>query len=128
MFRNMLLVGLGGAAGAMLRYGVTLACQAVQWSSNLAAFLVNIIGSFAMGWLVSACPQASWLLLATTGLCGGFTTFSTFSLQSVTLLQQGRYAPAALYILGTVVLCITFAALGCYVGQKVGTHAFTFKN
>ena len=117
--RNILLVGLGGAVGAMLRYGVTLLCNSLNWSSNLGTFLVNIAGSFAMGLLVSCCGQSPWLLMATVGICGGFTTFSTFSMQSVTLLQQGRYGVAALYILGTVLVCVLFAALGCYVGGKV---------
>ena len=119
MIKNILLVGLGGAIGAMLRYGVTLLCNAINWSTNLGTFLVNIIGSFAMGLLVSCCGGSPWLLMATVGICGGFTTFSTFSMQSVTLLQQGKYGMAALYILGTVIVCIAFAAIGCYVGQKI---------
>ena len=119
MIKNILLVGLGGAIGAMLRYGVTLLCNAINWSTNLGTFLVNIIGSFVMGLLVSCCGQSPWLLMATVGICGGFTTFSTFSMQSVTLLQQGKYSMAALYILGTVIVCIAFAAIGCYVGQKI---------
>ena len=119
MIKNILLVGLGGAVGAMLRYGVTLLCNAISWSTNLGTFLVNIIGSFAMGFLVSCCSGSPWLLMATVGICGGFTTFSTFSMQSVTLLQQGKYGMAALYILGTIIVCIAFAAIGCYVGQRI---------
>ena len=57
VMRNILLVGLGGAVGAMLRYGVTLLCNALNWSSNLGTFLVNIAGSFAMGLLVSCCES-----------------------------------------------------------------------
>ena len=119
MIKNLLLVGLGGAAGAMLRYGVTLLCNAAGWTANIGTFAVNIIGSFAMGLLASSCSQSPWLLAATIGICGGFTTFSTFSMQSVTLLQQGKYGMAALYVCGTVFLCIAFAALGFYVGQKL---------
>ena len=118
MLRNFIAVGLGGALGAMLRYGVTVLGSAIGWTGNLSTYLVNIIGSFIMGLLVGTCPQGTWLLLATTGLCGGFTTFSTFSLQSVTLLQQGRWGPAVLYIFGTLVSCILTAWIGCVLAQK----------
>lgn len=116
--KNVLIVGLGGALGAMLRYGVTSLCAAINWSSNLGTFLINIFGSFAMGMLVSSCQQSPWLMMATVGVCGGFTTYSTFSMQSVTLLQQGKYGLAALYIFGTAVACVGFAALGCVVARK----------
>ena len=119
MIKNIILVGLGGAIGAMLRFGVTLLCNALCWSANLGTILVNVIGSFMMGVLVSCCAQNPWQLMATVGICGGFTTFSTFSMQSVTLIQQGKYGVAALYALGTVVVCVAFAAIGCYVGQKI---------
>ncbi len=116
---NILLVGAGGAFGAMLRYGSTLLCNVLCWSSNIATFIVNIVGSFAMGLLVSCYDQSPCLLMATVGMCGGFTTFSTFSMQCVTLLHHGRYGTAALYVIGTVLVCIAFAAIGCYVGQKL---------
>ena len=122
MIRNILIVGLGGAIGAMMRYGVTLLCNAIHWSSNLGTFLVNIIGSFAMGllvgWSETNSTQTSWLLMATVGICGGFTTFSTFSMQSVSLLQQGKYTLALLYILGTVLVCIVMAAIGYWIMKQ----------
>ena len=120
MIRNILLVGLGGAAGAMLRYGITLVFTFMHWSTNIGTLLTNVIGSFVMGMLVSAFEQSPMLLFATVGLCGGFTTFSTFSMQSVTLLQQGRYGAASLYIFGTMLLCVGCAALGCIVARKLG--------
>ncbi|MCQ2144383.1 MAG: fluoride efflux transporter CrcB [Bacteroidales bacterium] len=119
MIRNFLVVGLGGALGAMLRYGMTQLGNLLAWSSNLSTFAVNVLGSFIMGLLVSSCEQGTWLLLATVGLCGGFTTFSTFSNQTVTLLQQGKFGPALLYALGTVVVCVLAAWLGCLLGQKL---------
>ena len=122
MIRNILIVGLGGAIGAMMRYGVTLICNAIQWSSDLGTFLVNIIGSFAMGllvgWSEANSTQTSWLLMATVGICGGFTTFSTFSMQSLSLLQQGKYSMAVLYILGTVMVCIVMAAIGYWIMKQ----------
>lgn len=119
MIRNILLVGLGGATGAMLRYGITLLFNFMHWSTNIGTLLTNMAGSFVMGMLVSRFEQSPLLLLATVGICGGFTTFSTFSMQSVTLMQQGRYGTAALYMLGTMVLCVGFAALGCMAAKQL---------
>ena len=119
MIKNFLAVGAGGAIGAMLRYAMTVLGVQLHWSSNLSTFLVNIIGSFVMGLLVSGCEQGTLLLMATVGICGGFTTFSTFSMQSVRLIQDGKWGAAALYIFGTLVICILMAWLGCLVGQKL---------
>lgn len=119
MLRNFIMVGCGGAVGAMLRYGATLAGTAAGWTSELATFIINAVGSLLMGMLVGACGQSPWLLMLTTGLCGGFTTYSTFSVQAVTLFQQGRYAGAALYVLGTVFVCVMFAAAGLWLGQRM---------
>lgn len=105
----------------MLRYGATLAGTAAGWSSELATFAINALGSLLMGILVSSCGQSPLLLMLTTGLCGGFTTYSTFSVQSVTLMQQGRYGSAALYVLGTLAVCLMFAAAGLWLGQRL-TH------
>jgi len=119
MFKNILIVGAGGAIGAMLRYCITLVFQTLEWSSNLGTFITNTVGSLAMGLLMSSCSQSPWMLMATVGVCGGFTTYSTFSIQSVTLLQQGKYGLAALYVFGTAVSCVIFAFVGYYIGQKL---------
>lgn len=119
MIKNFLAVGLGGAFGAMLRYGMTLLGNHIGWSSNLSTFAVNVLGSFVIGVLTLSCEQGTWLLLATVGICGGFTTFSTFSNQTVNLLQQGKLGPALIYALGTLVVCVLAAWLGCMLGQKL---------
>ena len=119
MIKNFLAVGAGGAIGAMLRYGMTVLGTQLHWSSNLSTFLVNIIGSFVMGLLVSGCEQGTLLLMATVGICGGFTTFSTFSMQSVKLMQEGKWGAAALYIFGTLAICILMAGIGYFVGQRL---------
>lgn len=119
MFGNFLAAGLGGAIGAMLRYGISLLCMSIHWSSHMATFIVNIVGSFILGMLVSNCSQGPVYLLTTVGICGGFTTFSTFSVQSLSLIQEGRWGMAALYILGTLIICIFCAWLGCLAGQKL---------
>lgn len=118
MIRNFLAVGAGGAIGAMLRYGLTVLGMYLHWPANLSTFVVNALGSFVMGLLVGGCEQGTWMLMATVGICGGFTTFSTFSMQSVRLLQDGKWTEALLYILGTLILCILMAWLGFALGQK----------
>lgn len=103
----------------MLRYGITLLFTALSWSSNVGTFITNILGSFVMGLLVGCFSQSPWLLMATVGLCGGFTTFSTFSMQSVSLFQSGKYGLAILYMAATAILCVLFAALGWWLGHRV---------
>lgn len=114
--KDFILVGIGGAIGAMMRYGITLGFTAIGWSTTLGTLLTNIFGSFCMGLLVSAYSQSPLLLMATVGICGGFTTYSTFSVQSVAMLQQGQYGMAILYMLGTVVMCVCFVFLGYKLG------------
>lgn len=115
---NFLLVGLGGALGSMLRYGVTLLFASMGWSGNLATMSVNIAGSLAIGYLSGSIDSQGALLLMTVGLCGGFTTFSTFSLQSVKLLQTGRIGEFALYVLASVIVCIAMAWIGYILAKR----------
>lgn len=115
---NFLMVGLGGAAGSMLRYGVTMLGSTLGISGNTATFFVNTLGSFLIGLLTGCCRQETLLLLLTVGLCGGFTTFSTFSMQNVRMLQEGRVGMAVTYILLTVFVCILMAWLGFRLGQS----------
>ncbi len=119
MIVKILAVGAGGAIGAMMRYGMTLLGAHFHWNGHLPTLIVNLIGSFAIGLLVSSCEQGTWLLLATVGICGGFTTFSTFSMQTVSLLQQGKWGTAILYMLASLLLCVLMAWLGCLLGQKL---------
>lgn len=115
---NFLMVGLGGAAGSMLRYGMTLLCAAFSISGNVATFGVNILGSFFIGLFSGCCREGSLLLLLTVGLCGGFTTFSTFSIQNVRMLQEGKVGMASIYIIATVIVCVAMAWLGYSLSQS----------
>lgn len=115
---NFLMVGLGGAAGSILRYGMTLLCSALNLSGNVATFGVNILGSFLIGLFSGCCREGSLLLLLTVGLCGGFTTFSTFSFQNVRMLQEGRIGAASIYIVVTVIVCVAMAWLGYRLSQS----------
>lgn len=109
---TFLLVFIGGGIGSMLRHAANLIGASV-FGLNIPAgtFFVNISGALAMGLL------AGWFafrghsdqftrLFLTTGILGGFTTFSAFSLEAALLLERGQTAGAALYILGSVVIAI----------------------
>lgn len=115
---NFFMVGLGGAAGSMLRYGMTLLCSTLNLFGNAATFSVNILGSFLIGLFTGCCKEGSLLLLLTVGLCGGFTTFSTFSMQNVHMLQEGKLGQAVMYIIATVIVCVVMAWLGYRLGQS----------
>ena len=116
---DFIMVGLGGAAGSMMRYGVTLLFAALGWPGTVATMAVNLTGSFAIGFLSASLSDSSALLLLTVGLCGGFTTFSTFSVQSVRLFQDGKFLPLIFYVAGTVTLCVMLAWLGYSIARKL---------
>ena len=124
----MALVGGGGAAGALLRYGVSAATGRF-WPAAfpLATLLINICGSLLMGLLAGA--LARWLppwqsearLLLGTGVLGGFTTFSAFSLDAVTLIERGEIGEAALYVGASVVGSLLALYLGLMVVRGAGS-------
>ena len=122
MLKNFMFVALGGALGASLRYGVALLGAYFGTSSHTVTFLINILGSFLLGFLTAMAPPGSLFMFAAIGVCGSFTTFSTYSVHSVTLLQEGRYGAAAVYIVGTVILCLILAWVGIIAGQRMSSH------
>lgn len=119
MFKNFLAVALGGALGACLRYGIVLLCQFVNFNGVLSILLINAIGSLALGVITGVCPPSTFQLFLSMGLCGAFTTFSTYSVQSVTLIQGGKIGAAILYMLGSVLVCVVFAWLGVLLGTRM---------
>jgi len=120
--QNFLLVGIGGALGAMARYGASIAI-ARQWphAFPLGTMLINIVGSFAMGAFVGLLARTTpaWApelrLFIAIGVLGGFTTFSSFSLDTIVLIERGEIAEATLYVLLSVVVCL----VGLYLGLLV---------
>jgi CrcB protein len=107
-----LIVFLGGGLGAMVRHGVNLAgLRLLGPDFPYATFFINVSGSTIMG-IVAAyfafLGEASqhWRLFLTTGILGGYTTFSAFSLDAALLYERGEWGSAALYVLGSVVLSI----------------------
>ncbi len=113
------LVALGGALGAVLRHLATLA-----WPAPWGVLAVNVVGSLAIGLLAGPFllaergphPLAPFLV---TGLLGGFTTFSAFSLDALRLLEAGRTEAALVYVAGSVALALLACALGLQIGRLV---------
>lgn len=114
---TLLLVLVGGAVGAPLRY------LADSWLSRRTdgvfpwgTFAVNVAGSFALGLIAASAP--GWLVaLGGVGVCGALTTFSTFGFETVRLVEKGRPGPALLNVAGSLVLGLAAAALGWWLGS-----------
>ena len=113
--RNFLWVGLGGGLGAMLRF--FLSSLGKPGAFPYQTLFINIAGSLFIGVIFAltikntSFPEDLKLFLA-TGLCGGFTTFSAFSLENMQLMRTGNYLTALFYIFASVALCIIAAAAG----------------
>lgn len=125
MFGTLLQVALGGAIGASGRYltgvaAVRLLGHGFPWGT----LIVNVIGSFLMGVLVVVMAQKFGTRFAPflmTGLLGGFTTFSAFSLDALTLYERGQTGLAAGYVLASVLLTLSAIFLGVLIARMVTT-------
>ena len=119
MIRELIAVGIGGAAGSAARYAISCWMLAGHTLLGFPAgtFAVNAAGSLLIGILLESLSSAAAGWLRVTGFCGGFTTFSTFSADAVRLLRAGDYGPAAAYIVLSAAVCIAFAALGMWIGH-----------
>lgn len=121
MIKNLLLVGIGGSMGSIARY----LCQ--KWFANSfhhpipwATFAVNIAGCFAIGifWglaFKSFAATEHWKLFLMTGICGGFTTFSAFTLEGIGLIREQRLVLFFIYAAGSVI----FGMLATYGGMRL---------
>ena len=118
MIFNAFLVGCGGFIGAALRYICSQLLGGVPTGAfPFATFAINLGGSFLIGVMSVLLPAVfsdskQPLLFISTGILGGFTTFSTFSLETFGLLEESRYAVAGAYVLGSVAACIGGVCLG----------------
>ncbi len=108
-----LLVAVGGALGSVLRYGAGIAVgQFWRATFPLGTMLINVVGSLAMGlfigYLVRTTPswQSDGRLFVAVGILGGFTTFSSFSLDAISMIERGEIGPALVYVLVSVIVGI----------------------
>jgi CrcB protein len=122
---QVLAIAGGGAAGALLRYWVSTGVYAlIGRGFPYGTLVVNVLGSLLMGflyiWLLERIPggvaMRAFLLI---GLLGAFTTFSTFSIETLNLMEAGQFAKALLNTVLSVVLCIAAAALGVMLARQL---------
>ncbi len=120
---HLLQVALGGAIGSALRYGVNVsAARAFGTGLPWGTLIVNIVGSFAMGLLVVLLAEKGGMKLAPllmTGILGGFTTFSAFSLDTMTLWERGQTGLALAYVAASVILSLAAIALALHLFRGV---------
>ena len=114
-----LLVGAGGALGAMGRHFCSEFIDSHVHSFPLGTLFVNVMGSFLIGvitaYVIFRTGLQNWRLFLVTGFLGGFTTFSSFSLATVRLMQNGLFLSAFLNVLANVALCLLMTGMGFYL-------------
>ncbi len=121
--KNILIVFAGSGFGGVMRYGMQV------WISKaspfpLGTFIVNIAGCFLIGVFYGLSEKNNmlsqdWRLALTTGLCGGFTTFSAFGYENMNLIKTGNYLYAGLYIAGSILLGIASVFGGVFITRYV---------
>lgn len=122
-----LWIAIGGALGSVARYACSsLAAHAVGETFPWGTLAVNILGSFVIGFFATLTgPDGRWILppdarlFVTVGICGGFTTFSSFSLQTLNLVRGGELVAAFGNIAGSVILCLASVWLGYVTGALI---------
>lgn len=118
---GIIFVGLGGALGAVLRYGISQ----IPFKGEFPALtlITNVLGALVIGFIAGAAAERglsqNTVLFLKTGVCGGFTTFSTFSLEAYVLAERGNYGMAVLYIITSVFLCLIGVGAGMYLAKQV---------
>ena len=113
MIRNLFLAFLGGGIGSLARYSASL----MFGSKFITTLCINIIGSLLMGLIIGTAIknpdfEKTWTLFLATGLCGGFTTFSAFSVENIMLIQEGKFLTSIFYILTSVTIALVAAWAG----------------
>ncbi len=129
-FTSCLMVMLGGAFGSLARYLLSVLASPISRSLPWGTILINVSGSFVIG-LFGTLTLASGRfpvsenlrLLVMIGICGGFTTFSSFSLQTLDLMRAGAMTRAALNIALSVVLCVAAVAIGHMIASRLNGGA-----
>lgn len=124
MMNPFLQVALGGAIGAVARYATYRAIPAHGPGFPVATVAVNVLGSLVMGLLAALLMRrggGDYAPLLLTGILGGFTTFSAFSLDALTLWERGQHGGALIYIIGSVLLSLFAVMAGMAIGRGLWT-------
>lgn len=123
--KHLLFIALGGALGAVARYGLGNAVHSL-WSLRFPAgtFLVNVLGSFLIGVVFVLITEKGyihpdWRSVLMVGFLGAFTTFSTFSLETVSLLESGQWVTALVYVLSSLIACVTAVAAAILLTRMI---------
>ena len=129
-FASCLMVMLGGALGSLARYAVSVLAAPISRELPWGTILINISGSFIIGFFGTLTPASGRFpvsdnlrLLVMIGICGGFTTFSSFSLQTLDLMRAGAMTRAALNVALSVVLCVAAVAIGHMIASRLNGGA-----
>jgi CrcB protein len=123
--RAVFFISLGAIVGANARYFVGLwAVQALGAAFPYGTLIINVTGSFLIGLILTfltdrVIDEPAWRLILVTGFCGGYTTFSTYTFEAMTLMREGSHAPAALYVVGSTALALVGVAVGTVVARLV---------
>lgn len=128
--KHLLMIAFGGALGAVSRYSLSTVVNSIvhqkfsQGHFPFATLTVNVLGSFFIGIMYvviveNASIHQDWRNVAMVGFLGAFTTFSTFSLESITLLENGQILSAVSYILSSVVFCILAAWIAIFMTRLI---------
>ena len=124
MFRALLYIFIGGGLGSVFRYLFQIFVGSiVKITFPIGTFLVNMVGCFAIGILYGIADRQSWMnqewrLFFITGICGGFTTFSSFSYESISLLRHGEYLYFGLYVVLSIILGLMVTFFGNFIITK----------
>jgi fluoride exporter len=124
MLKQLLLVGTGGFIGSVARYLVSRLGARIDWFSiPVGTLVVNIVGSLLIGFLIGISEKSpiltvEWRMFLMVGLCGGFTTFSSFTGENLMLLKNGQVLPLLLYTAMSILLGFTAVYIG-YISTKL---------
>lgn len=110
--RAYLLIAFGGALGSVLRFALSNIMAQRLGHAFLGTMFVNVSGSFLIGFIAALGPIKPWEQLLMIGVLGGYTTFSSFSLQTLELMNQGRWSSAGFNAFGSLALCLIAVWLG----------------